>query len=334
VSALPTFREFEQAAIVVMLLGEEEAASVLAHLEPEQLQRLGEAICQLGEVEADAISGALDSFIVEAARETLPANDRAAQVKGIMSRAVGDDKAGHLMDRITGGRPSRSLEIARWLSPDSLFALIEEEPPQVIAVLLLLLDAEAGAMILARLPVDRQPLIVERIAKLGKVSEQAVEMLDVLLTRRIGERFGQAPLAMGGAREAADLINRASAEVEKQVMPALNTRDAKLAREIEAELFTFSMLLKLDGKTIARVLRDVENAVLVDALKGVDEAERDPIFSAMSTRAADGVRDEIELRGRIRKADMQQAQRSMIATARRLADDGEISLGASDGEFV
>ncbi len=326
--------DFDRAAIIVMLLNEDEAAGILSRLEPEELHRLGEAMCALGEVDAPGIASALDRFIVEAARETLPANDRPAQVRQLMSRAVGTDKAEHLMDRIAPGQTNRSLEIARWLAPESLLALVEDEPPQVIAVLLLLLDADTAASLLARLPVERQPLIVERVARLGKVPAQAIVMLDAMLTRRIGERFGQAPLSMGGAREAAELINRAAGEVEKQVMPTINSRDAALAKAIEAELFTFDMLLKLDPQSIGRLLREVENDVLIDALKGIDEEDREPIFAAMSSRAADGVKDEIELRGRIRRSDMILAQRSMIQTARQLAESGEIALGQDDGEYV
>ncbi|MCP9221254.1 flagellar motor switch protein FliG [Erythrobacter sp. LQ02-29] len=326
--------DFDRAAIIVMLFNEDEAAAILSRLEPEELHRLGQAMCALGEVDAPGIASALDRFIVEAARETLPVKDRPTQVRELMSRAVGSDKAGHLMDRIAPNQVNRSLEIARWLAPQSLLTLIEDEPPQVIAVLLLLLDSDSAASLLAQLPMDKQPLIVERVARLGKVPTQAIVMLDAMLTRRISERFGQTPLSMGGAREAAELINRAEGNIEKLVMPSINSRDADLAREIEAELFTFDMLLKLDAMSIGRLLREVENDVLIDALKGLDEDDREPIFAAMSSRAADGVRDEIELRGRIRKADMMTAQRSIIATARQLAESGEIALGQSDGEYV
>ena len=326
--------EVERAAVVVMLFGEQEAATVLGQLEPEELHLVGQAMCNLGEIGPDKIAAAVERFIAAAAEDRLPAHDRPAQVRSLMSLAVGEAKAGHLMDRIAPATSSRSLEIARWLAPESLLVLIEEEHPQAIAVLLLLLDADPAASLLARLPIPVQPLVVERIARLGKVSAQAVVMLDALLTRRIGERFGQAVLTMGGAREAADLINKAAGEVEKQVMPALAEKDEELARAIEAELFTFAMLLKLEAQSIGRLLRDVENDVLVDALKGLDEADRDPFFAAMSSRAADGVRDEIETRGRLRRSDFEKAQRSMIDIARKLAEAGEIQLGAGDGDYV
>jgi flagellar motor switch protein FliG len=329
-----TMSEIEHAAVIVMLFGEDEAAGVLSLLEPEELHLVGEAMCRLGEVGPERIAMSVESFIRNAAHEALPAQGRPEQVRTLMSRAVGEAKATHLMERIAPATQSRSLEIARWLAPQSLLVLIEDEHPQAVAVLLLLLDAAPAATLLAQLPVTIQPVVVERIARLGKVSAQAVLMLDALLTRRIGERFGQAVLTMGGAREAAELINKAAGEVEKQVMPALVAKDEGLARAIELELFTFTMLLKLDAQSIGRLLRDVENDVLVDALKGLDSQDREPFFAAMSSRAADGVRDEIELRGRLRRADFEAAQRSMIATARKLAEAGEIQLGAGDGDYV
>ena len=333
-SALLPLTQVERAAVIVMLFGEEEAAGVLSLLDPEELHLVGRAMCSLGEVGQDKIATALEAFIHAAAEDTLPAHGRPEQVRSLMYRAVGEAKASHLMERIAPATSSRSLEIARWLAPESLLVLIEDEHPQALALLLLLLDPEPAAMLLARLPAIIQPVVVERIAKLGKVSAQAVLMLDALLSRRIGERFGQAMLTIGGAREAAELINKAAGEVEKQVMPALSARDQDLARAIEAELFTFEMLLKLDAQGIGRLLRDVENDVLVDALKGLDEQDREPFFAAMSSRAADGVRDEIELRGRLRRSDFETAQRSIIATARKLAEAGEIQLGAGDGDYV
>ena len=329
-----TLSEIETAAVTVMLLGEEEAAGVLALLEPEELHVVGRAMCDLGEVSPEKIALSVEAFIRAASQEALSAQNRPAQVRTLMSRAVGEAKASHLMERIAPLRASRSLEIARWLAPESLLVLIEDEQPQAIAVLLLLLDAAPAATLLAQLPADIQPMVVERIARLGKVSAQAVLMLDALLTQRIGERFGQAVLTMGGAREAAELINAAAGNVARRVIPEIERRDGELARAIESELFTFEMLLALDPQTIGRLLREVENDVLVDALKGVDEASREPFFAAMSSRAADGVRDEIEMKGRLRRADFEAAQRKIVAVARKLADAGEIQLGDGDADYV
>lgn len=322
------------AAIFVMLLDDKDASELLGRLEPEELETVGVSMCDIGDVDPTRIARAITAFVDEAEREGLPTGDRDDHVRSLISQAVGDMKAESMMQRIQPDARPRSLELARWLSPAILAGLVEQEHPQIISVLLLMLDPEPAAEVLTLLPEETQPRVVERIARLGSVSSQAVEMLDEILAQRIGDRFGSAALTLGGARDAANLINAASGTMSQRVMPAIEQRDAELAKAIEAEMFTFEMLLVLNAKDMGRLLRDVENEVLVDALKGLGEEQSEPFFAAMSSRAADGVRDEIEMRGRIRRSEVLDAQKSIIEIARRLADDGEISMGSDDGEFI
>jgi flagellar motor switch protein FliG len=142
------------------------------------------------------------------------------------------------------------------------------------------------------------------------------------------------PLTMGGVREAAELINNGARALEKRMLPEIGKIDKKLARELESELFKFEHLYQLDAKTMGQLLREIESETLIDALKGIPAEEREPFFAAMSTRAADGVRDEIEARGRVRKADVLTAQQAVIAIAKRLAADGTIVLGDGGDEYV
>ncbi|MFC3099926.1 flagellar motor switch protein FliG [Altererythrobacter lauratis] len=326
--------EADRAAVVLMLMDDAEAARILAQMEPDELALIGERMIALGEVGADGIASAIEGFVRHAQSTSLPAYDRPAQLRSRMTAAVGEVKAESIMQRIAPDARPRSIELARWLAPQVLLELIEGEHPQAIAVLLLLQEAEPAARLLAMMPQAMQPDLVERIARMGKVSHHAMAMLDEILSARIASRFGEAALTMGGPREAAELINLAAGNMGKVVIPAISQRDADLARAIEAEMFTFEMLYALDPMQMGRLLRDVESEVLVDALKGIEEEQRAPFFAAMSSRAADGVRDEIEMRGRIKLADVREAQRRIVALARELAELGEISLGAGDGEFV
>lgn len=330
--------EAEHAAVIVMLLGDDDASSLLASLEPRELQIVGKAMVALGEVGPDRIASAIAGFVAQAQNDTLVlangAQPRYAQVRATMQRAVGDMKADSLMQRIAPEAPTATLEIARWLAPAVLLSLIEDEHPQAIAVLLLMLEPDPAAELLATLPQSTQPQVVERIARLGPVSAGAIEMLDELLGAQITSRFGRAALSMGGPREAAELINNAAGSIGQRVLPAITERDADLARAIEAEMFTFAMVLELGTMDMGRLLRDVDGEALIDALAGLDEDAREPIFAAMSTRAADGVRDEVNLRGKLRRADALAAQTIMIAKARELSNEGEITFGAGDGEFV
>ncbi len=324
----------QAAAVFVMLLEDAEAAQLLAHLEPDELAEVGATMCELGDIEPAQIQSAIGAFVAEADREVIPARDRNAQVRNLFGRALGDVKAESMMQRIGTDQRPRSLEIARWLVPQVTARLIGKEHPQVISVLLLMLEPENAAAILALLSEEMQPLVVERIARLGPVTSDAVEMLDRLLTAQITTQFGTSALEMGGPREAANLINLAAGDTAKRVLPAIEEKDAELAANIEAEMFTFEMLFDLDNLGMGRLLRDVESEALVDALKGLPEDQREPFLGAMSSRAADGVRDEIEMRGRLKREDVEKAQKSIVEIARSLADQGEIAMGAGDGDFV
>ncbi len=324
----------ERAAVFLMLLGDDEAVKLLGHLGPNELERLGVAMCALGEIAQDEIAEALADFVTEADREILPAQDRPAQVRAMLEQSLGPTKAESMMQRIEPEQRPRSIEMARWLAPKILVQLIEDEHPQVIAALLLMLEAEPAAEVLSALGEELQTSVVSRIAKIGPVSPEAVDMIDGLLSQRIGQSFGAGALQMGGPREAANLINLATGQVSQTVLPAIAQQDADLAAAIEDEMFTFEMLFELDPQGMGRLLRDVDNEALVDALKGIAEDERTPFFAAMSSRAADGVKDEIELRGRLSRAEVQAAQRKIVDLARELKEQGEIVIGGDDGEFV
>lgn len=324
----------DRAAVFLMLLGDDEATGLLARLSPAELEKLGAAMMALGEIDQPHMAEALADFAGEAAREMLPRRGRDDRVRTLLDKALGTARAESMMQRIEPDAAPRSLELAKWLAPGVLVRLILDEHPQVIAALLLLIEPEPAAEILAMLPLELQSMVVERVAKSGAISATAIATIDTLLTQRITATFGTAPLLLGGPREAANLINLAAGEMRSTVLPAIAERDAPLAEKIEEELFTFEMLFALDPMSMGRLLRDVDNEKLVDAMKGLKDAERTPFFAAMSSRAADGVRDEIELRGRLAKSDVMAAQKAIVEIARGLADAGEIVIGSGGGEFV
>lgn len=324
----------DRAAVFLMLLGDDEASGLLSRLAPDELERLGAAMMGLREIEQPHMAEALADFAGEAAREMLPMRGRNDRVRMLLDKALGPARADSMMQRIEPDAPPRSIELAKWLAPGVLVRLILDEHPQVIAALLLLIDPEPAAEVLVMLPLELQTLVVERVAKSGAISQAAIGTLDTLLTQRISATYGTAALMLGGPRDAANLINLAAGEVRNSLLPAIAERDAPLAERIEEELFTFEMLYQLDPMSMGRLLRDVDNTKLVDALKGLPEPDRAPFFAAMSSRAADGVRDEIELRGRLAKSEVAAAQKAIVETARALADAGEIVIGSGSGEFV
>lgn len=323
------------AAVMMMLLAEDQTAHILAELEPDELRLLGEKMCALGEIGPEVIAQAIAGFVEKTEKLGLVAHNRVGQVRTMMNRAVGEVKAENLMRRILPEQPEEStLELARWLTSEALVPLVKGEHPQAIAVLLVQLDPEVAAEVLHSLPKEAQPEIIHRIATLGPVAPEALEMLEELLNRRISDCHGQRPLQMGGAREAADIINGTGKTTEKRIMGELTKLDKVLAKKIEEEMFKFEHLFVLDAMAMGTLLRDVPNDTLIDALKGIGEEERNVFFRAMSSRAADGVKDEIAARGRTKLADVVAAQKEIVMIARKLAADGSIVFGSGDDDYV
>jgi len=323
------------AAVLVMLLEESEAAAILSQLSPDELGLLGERMCELGNVAPEAINTAIAGFLERTESLGLVDADRMGRVHSLMSRAVGDVKADNLMQRIAPGPAlSPALDIVRWLTPESLVPLVVGEHPQALAVLLLQIEPTVAAQVLHSLPGEVQPEVVLRLASLGPLRPEALSMLEEVLNRRIAECHGKSMLHMGGPREAAAIINSSGKAATARIMPVIARADKALARRIEEEMFTFEHLYALGPQDMGALLREVDSDVLIDALKGIAEDRRELFFVAMSSRAADGVRDEIATRGRMKSADVEAAQRAMVAVARRLAADGAISFGSDDDEFV
>lgn len=327
----------DHAAVMVMLLEDQDATVMLGKLTQEELRVLGTRMCGLGEIDPRTILSAIASFAECASRPAIGAGDRVERVERLFTGAVGEVKADGLMRRIAPGRAAPgqvAIELARWLAPEVILPLIADEHPQAVAVLLVQLDPEVAAQVLSALPEPQQTQVVHRIATLGPVSPQALAMLEEVLATRIARQHGARPLEMGGVREAAAIMNKAAAQLGKRIVPAIGKLDKKLARDLEDEMFRFEHLYALDSQGIGALLREVESTVLIDALKGIAEEERALFFGAMSSRAADGVRDEIEARGRIRREEVETAQRQIIAIAKRLMADGVIMLGGGGDDYV
>ncbi len=326
----------DHAAVMVMLLEEAQASHILSQMEPDELRLIGQKMCELGEIGTETIAAAIVGFVDRMERSGLSAHGRMDQVRKLMTGAVGDLKADNLMLAIEPepAPAAGAIELAQWLAPNSLAQLMGSEHPQAIAVLLVQLDPVVAAQVLHKLPTVNQSDIIHRIATLGPVSQSAIALLNDVMTSRIAQCHGQSVLTMGGPKEAADIINNSAKMVEQRVMPEITKRDKQLARRIESEMFKFEHLYVLDGQSMGALLREIENEVLVDALKGIADQEREPFFASMSSRAADGVRDAIADRGRLKREDVVVAQRTIVGAARRLASEGVIQFGSGDDDYV
>ncbi|MBD3762779.1 flagellar motor switch protein FliG [Sphingomonadaceae bacterium G21617-S1] len=322
------------AAILLMLLGEEEAATVLSRLNPDEVQLLGGAMFNVANISENEIDGVFDVFCDRARVRTTLGFGVERQIKGMMHKALGQDKADQVLQRITPVQHTTALENLKWMDARQIANLIEFEHPQIAAIVLAFLEAQRAADVLQLLPEDVQADLVYRVATMGPVTEAALEELDDLLSRPATSQSSGSTTRRGGAGEAAKIVNSSRKAAEQRIIKALQKLDKTVARTIEEEMFIFDNLNALTEKDLGALLRAVDNDILVVSLKGADEKLRAKIFGCMSSRAAQSVQDEIADRGPMRLADVQEAQKAMLAIARKMAAEGSISLGGKGDDFV
>lgn len=324
----------QAAAILLMLLGEEEAATVLSRLEPDEVQLLGGAMFGVANISENEIDGVFDVFVDRARVRTTLGFGVERQIKGIMHKALGQDKADQVLQRITPVQHVNALENLKWMDARAIANLIEFEHPQIAATVLAFLEAQRAADVLQLLPEDRQADLVYRVATMGPITEAALTELDDLLNRPATSQSTGSTTRRGGAGEAAKIVNSSRKAAEQRIIKALQKLDKSVARNIEEEMFIFDNLMAVSEKDLGTLLRAVDNDILVVSLKGADEKLRAKIFGCMSSRAAQSIQDEIADRGPMRLADVQEAQKAMLAVARKLAAEGTISLGGKGDDFV
>ncbi len=325
----------QDAAIFLMSLGEEEAAEVFKHLAPKEVQRLGEAIARTRSVSRDRVDGVIEKFTKEAASQSLLVSDTDNYVRAVLRRALGEDKAGLLIDRILQGGDVTGIESLKWMDPLSVAELLRNEHPQIMAAILVHLDFEQVAAILKHLTPRTRNEVMLRIATLEGIQPAALKDLNEVLFKVLagGDKVRKASL--GGVKTAAEIINMMGTQIESTVIDAIRDHDADLAQKIMDKMFTFDDLTKLDNKAMQQVLKEVSTDALVVALKGATTELRELVLANMSTRAAEGLRDDLESRGPMRLSEVETQQKEILKVVRRLSDEGSIVIGGGgDDSFV
>jgi flagellar motor switch protein FliG len=329
------FTGVERAAVLMMLVGEEEAAAILQKLDPEEIKKLGSAMFDVADVSEEEVDSVLEDFVGRAKERTGITFNPKPHVESVMTRALGREKAEGILARITPTAAVCGIEALEWLDAKQIAAMLDKEHPQICAVLIANLDPAVGSQVLELLPDALQPEILHRIAKLGPITPEAVDTLRVMIERQAtSAQPTGAGLQLGGTREAAKILQGARKATEQRVMPKLFKMDKDVAKQIEEAMFVFENLLELDDKNLSTLIRNVDGDVLSRALKGCDEASKNRILGCMSARAADGIRDEMEARGPMKMSEVLDAQKAMIAIARTLAKDGTIQMGAGEDDYV
>jgi flagellar motor switch protein FliG len=325
----------ENAAILLMSLGEEEASEVFKHLSPKEVQALGETIAKLKVIKRAQVEEVLDKFDTVAETQSTLVTDTDEYVRAVLRKALGEDKANLLLDRILQGSDVSSIESLKWMDAASVAELLRNEHPQIIAAILAHLDFDQTSSVLKLFTERGRNEVLIRIATLDGIQPTALKDLNEVMSQILagGERMKKSSL--GGAKTAAEIINMMGSSVEASVLDYIREADSDLAQKIMDNMFTFDDLNKIDDKGIQATLKEVQSESLIVALKGASAELREKIFRNMSTRAAETLREDLETRGPVRLSEVEAEQKEMLKIVRRLVDEGQIVLaGGGDDQFV
>ncbi|UDF33373.1 UNVERIFIED_ORG: flagellar motor switch protein FliG [Shinella sp. XGS7] len=325
----------EDAAILLMSLGEEEASEVFKHLQPKEVQRLGETIAKLKVIPRERVEAVLTRFDAVAETQSMLVNDTDEYVRNVLRKALGDDKANLLLDRILQGGDVSSIESLKWMDAASVAELLRNEHPQIIAAILAHLDFDQTSSVLKVFTERQRNEVLIRIATLDGIQPMALKDLNEVMSQVLagGERMKKSNL--GGVKTAAEIINMMGSSVEASVLDYIREADTDLAQKIMDNMFTFDDLEKIDDRGIQAVLKEVQSESLVVALKGAGPELREKVFRNMSSRAAETLREDLESRGPVRLSEVEAEQKEMLKIVRRLVDEGTIMLaGGGDDQFL
>jgi len=322
----------QKAAILLLTLGEQDAAEVLKHMGPKEVQKLGETMAGLRNVTKDQVNDALASFMNTVEQQTslgVGANDA---IRRMFHKALGTEKADALIDRIMFGDKSTGLEHLKWMDARSIADMIGKEHPQIIAIVLAFLDRDQASEVLSLLPKGIQHDVVLRVATLDSIHPSALDELNAIMEKQVSSNKATQSPSVGGTKVAADLLNYLDASVEEEILNKVKEADEDLGIQIEELMFVFESLTEMDGRSIQALLREISSESLILALKGADETVKSKFFGNMSKRAAEMLREDLEAKGPVRISDVELAQKEILAVARRMAEAGEIALGGKGGD--
>jgi len=325
----------EDAAILLMSLGEEEASEVFKQLSPKEVQKLGETIAKLKVIPRHRVEEVLTKFDAVAETQSMLVNDTDEYVRTVLRKALGEDKANLLLDRILQGSDVSSIESLKWMDAGSVAELLRNEHPQIVAAILAHLDYDQTSNVLKTFTERQRNEVLIRIATLDGIQPMALKDLNEVMSQILsgGDRMRKSSL--GGVKTAAEIINMMGSSVEASVLDYIREADSDLAQKIMDNMFTFDDLDKIDDKGIQSVLKEVQSESLVVALKGASPDLREKIFRNMSTRAAETLREDLESRGPVRLSEVEGEQKEILKIVRRLVDEGQIVLaGGGDDQFL
>ena len=322
----------QKSAILMMLLGEDEASEIIRNLSPKEVQHLGTAMYSVQGLDQETVNAVLDEFLAIIKAQTSLGMGAGNYIRNVMNKALGEDKAQSVLSRITPSTSARPIEILDWMDARSIAELIIDEHPQIIALIISYLDSGQAADVLGLLPDGMQPEIVRRIATLQTVGPDALTELEKVMQSKFKANTSLRAAKVGGVDAAARIMNFTKQNMEQRIMKDISRNDRELMQAIQESMFVFDNLIMSDDRSLQTLLRSVDNELLVLALKGADEPLREKLFSCMSKRAAANIMDEMEALGPVRLTEVQTAQKEIINVARRMSDEGTIVLAGRGGD--
>jgi len=322
----------DKAAILLLSLTEEDAAQILKHLEPKQVQKLSAAMTQIDDMTQMKITGVHKHFIEEIQNYSTIGFQSQDFVKRALTSALGEDKAANLIDQILLGSGAKGLDSLKWMDSKQVASIIRNEHPQIQTIVMSYLDAEQSAEILSQFPENVRLDLMMRVANLEEVQPAALQELNEIMEKQFAGQAGAQAAKMGGLKSAADIMNYLDTNVEGQLMDAIREQDEEMSQQIQDLMFVFDNLTEVDDQAIQAILREAQQEVLLKAIKGADDALKEKITKNMSKRAAEMLIDDLDAMGPVRISEVEAAQKEILAVARRMADAGEIMLGSGGGD--
>ena len=329
---LDNMNGMEMAAVLMLSLSEDDAAQIFRHLEPKQVQRLGMAMASMKDFSQERVTAVHRQFIEDIQKYSNIGIGSEDFVRKALVAALGEDKAGNLVDQIIMGSGARGLDSLKWMDARQVASIIQNEHPQIQTIVLSYLDPEQSAEILSQFPEQVRLDLIMRIANLEEVQPAALQELNDIMEKQFAGAAGAQAAKMGGLKAAASIMNYLDTNVEGQLMDAIRDSDEEMSQQIQDLMFVFENLIDVDDRGIQTLLREVPGELLQKALKGADDQLRDKILKNMSKRAAEMMLEDLAAMGPVRISDVEAAQKEILSIARRLSDAGEIMLGAGGGE--
>jgi len=322
----------QRAAVLMLLLGEQQASEIIKFLNPGEVQSLGGAMVAVSDVSQEAVNEILDDFVSTIKKQSSLGLGTTDYVEKVFKRALGDDKAASVLGRILPGQSTKGLEILQWMDARAIADMIKTEHPQVTAIILSVLDHQVAADVLNFLPDETRPEIIQRVASLETVQPSAMQELESIMKLQFTNNTSSKSSSFGGIKAAAQIMNSTKTALEASIMKGLESIDADLMMRIQDNMFTFENLSAVDNKGIQVLMRAVDNNQLMIAMKGASEDVKARFFDNMSERARGMFKDEMDAKGLMRLSDVEEAQKQIMRSARKLSDSGELVLGG--GDFV